>query len=324
MMKSFAAVAAGTLLFSIQPPADDLTRPVNLDEDPPLAMKKALNDWIDVDYSNVAIDSVLRDLSRRFGVRIEFEDATLVAAKIERDFPVTLKASRTKLPAVLEAILSPHGLTAFDDADGFQVVEKEWSRKPNVIRFHPIADLILLPNGSWIDPDGVQIIQIVQDTVNRDIWEANGGDATTQFYRTSISIIVNAPKDVHDKVHRMLGVLRKTRDRTRDLLARHDLPTLEQVLIDADRVAVPPLGLFQPPAYPPAASVIATVETVRQLNESLNDARSKLDRLTFEIEEMKKAAAVTKPPAESPPASPPNSSSKRKKTPGTSDGDPDL
>jgi hypothetical protein len=324
MMKSLAAVAAGALLFSIQPPADDLTRPIPLDDEPSPAMKKALNDWIDVDYSNVEIDAVFRDLSRRFGVPIEFDDATLVAAKIERDHPITFKATKTKLPTVLDAILSPHGLTAYDDADGFRVVERESQRRKNVIRFHPIADLILHSEGGWIDPGGVQIIQIIQDTVDRDVWEPNGGDATIQFYRTSISIIVNVPKDTQEKVHRLLGILRKTRDRSRELLARHDMPTLEQALLDADRVAVPPLGLFQPPAYPPAASVIATVDQVRQLNESLNDARSKLDRLTAEIEAMRKAAEVTKPPADSRQPLPPQSSSKRKKTPGTSDGDPDL
>jgi len=300
---------------------NDPTRPVCMDEDSTPAMKRALNDWIDVDFTNAPIDSVFRDLSRRFGVPIDFDDGTLVAAKIERDHPVTFKAARTKLAVVLEAIVSPHGLTAYDESDRFRIVEKEGHRRMNVVRFHPVADLILLPTGAWVDLGAEQVIQIIEDTVDRDVWEPNGGDATIQYYRTSISIIVNAPKVTHEKVHRLLGLLRKTRERTAQLLERHDLPSLEVALGEAGRVAVPPLGFFAPPSYPPAASVKAAMERFREMDASMQETSSKVYRLEMELEALKKASVP--PPTPSPKANPASEMPMKKKA-ATSSGDPDF
>ena len=304
---------------------DDVTAPIPPEDVPSPAMKKAMNAVIDVELVNLPLGEALLQLSRRHGVDISFYDG-YSAKEIEayRNRTVTFSAKRTNLFAALQSIARELDLAVVNDSRSFVIYERnDSSARPRFVKFHPVADLVVHHTGGWIDPYAETVIQLIQDTVDRDIWEPNGGDCTIQFYRTTITLVVHCPRDTHEKVNRLLDLLRKTRERTIQLLERHNLPALEDILVQQDRAVGSPLGFYSPPQYPSASEIHGALSRLSTVDSAQNNLSSKVSELEREIQSLK-TRLDPKPPQElkpipSKPGEPP--SPKKKKA--TTD-DPDF
>src|SRR5687768_2982197 len=210
---------------------DDPALPLSFEEERTDAMRKALKQTIDVAFKNEPLESAIAQIAKRAGVSIHLDPVSLANAMVDRTQPVTVALSRIHLTSALEAILDPLNLTLDVRPDHFVVIDKESTRRTNVVRFYPVADLVLNRSGGWLDPDGAAISQIIYDTIDRDVWEPNGGDATIAFYPSGIALVINAARETHWKVFEMFGMLRQIREQTARLLERHDLPALEDALV---------------------------------------------------------------------------------------------
>jgi len=284
----FVAVACCLSLVPEPPPDSDPTFPLSLDEEPSDAMRSALIKWIDVDFKRTPLEQAAAMLGRQAGVAITLDPTSLANAMVDRNQPVDLRADRVRLATALDLMLSPLNLVAQFRPDVVVVVDRESTKKTNTQRFYPVADLVLNATGGWVDSDGRKLSQILVDSVDRDVWEPNGGDATITFYLPALCLVITAPPDTQYKVRQLLGMLRRAKGQTAELLERNDLGKLEDVLANLDRVRISPLGLYQPPEYPPASKVNAVVESLPQTASVANEALNLAKRLEEELKQLKK------------------------------------
>jgi hypothetical protein len=213
----------------------DFTSPLSAEDVPSPAMNRALQTWIDVDFDNVPLREFAARLSAQVGVNIAIDVVGIEKAGGKRDQSVTARLQRVRLLSALEVALRPFNLAVDVRPDYLMIVDQKDVAKVNVQHAYPTADLMIDGTGRWLDPNGVSHVQLIQDLVDRDIWETNGGDATIQFHAPSISLAVNAPRETQRRVAAFLDLLRRTREQTIHLLRQRELAKLEQVLLDLDR-----------------------------------------------------------------------------------------
>jgi hypothetical protein len=283
---TFAAVAAGALVFSIQQSPDDLTRPVTTDPDQTPAMTKALASWIDVDFRQTPLDQAVESLSRQLGASIVLDEASLANAMVGRNQPITLTMRRVRLTSAFDAMLRPLNLEVDLRPDHLLVVDRESTRRTNVVRSYPVADLALDGNGRWVDPNATALIRLIQDMVDRDIWEPNGGDALANFHARTVAVVVNAPPDTHRKVADFLRLLRLTRERTEALLADRRVTTLERALVELDQASDAPLKLEMPAPYPPAENVLDGLDRVASAEMRLQESAVRIESLESRLKSL--------------------------------------
>lgn len=269
-------------------PADDATLPLDFEDQTP-ALRSALSKAIDVDFEKAPLQKAVAVLSQQAGVNIVLDLTSLASAKVAVDQPVSLQVKRVRLTTALELILDEFNLTAEVRSDVIVVVDRQSAKKLNVFRLYPVADLIVNPNGGWTDPEGRRLAQVVFDSVDRDLWEPNGGDCTISFVLQGLAFNINAPNETHRKVKSLLDAVRRMREQTARLLERSDLGALEQSLVETDKTSVSPIGFYQPLEYPPAAKVQGVVEILPAISQIASNALSLAQRLEGELNQLRKA-----------------------------------
>jgi hypothetical protein len=283
---AFLGLSIGLVLSPSQPP-DGPTEAIEFSEESP-AIRLAQSKLIDVDFEKTPLNQAMAFLARQTGINIILDARSLANAMVDKDQPVSLHLKRVRLTTAFELLLDDLHLMADFGPDVVMIVDRESTRRFNALKIHPIADLILNPNGGWIDPDGRRLAQVIQDAVDRDVWEPNGGDATISFVIQGIAFHINAPKDTHLKVKHVLDTVRRSRDQTARLLQRADIGALEQSLVESDRNSVSPIGMFAPEEYPPAAQIHSLIARCVQLSETAGSAYSLAQRHDGELAKLRK------------------------------------
>lgn len=251
----FRSAAAGLLgvavAFSIGLPAGDsddeevLLRPLSGEPEPTSAMRAALASWIDVRFQTTSFESAVASISKQVGVSIVIDPALVGRDAVKLEHPVSFELQRVKLLSALEVLGRRFDLVADVRPDFIMLVERGEDKR-NVCKAYPVPDLLLDRNGKWIDYASSWLIALLQDCVERDVWEPNGGDATIMFYPSSMTLMVNAPRPVHQKVAEAFGLLRRGRDQTRRWIALRQTVPLEQVLSELERAYADPPAVVPP------------------------------------------------------------------------------
>jgi len=283
---AFLGLSVGFVSSPGQPPTDP-TEPIEFGQESP-AIRLAQSKVIDVDFEKTPLDQAMSVLSREAGISIILDASSLANAMVDKNQPVSLHAKRILLTSAFELLLDDLHLEADFRPDVVVIIDRESAKRSNVVKIHPIADLVVNPNGGWIDPDGRRLAQVIQDTVDRDVWEPNGGDATISFVIQGISFHIQAPKDTHGKVKHVLDMVRRSREQTARLLQRADIGALEQLLVEKDRNSPTPIGMFAPEEYPPAAQIHGLIGKATQSLETARDAYSVAQRLDGELKQLRK------------------------------------
>jgi hypothetical protein len=252
MFRSAVAVLFGVAVaFSVGFPAGDsddeeaLFRPLSADPEPTPAMQTALASWIDVRFQATPFEAAVASLSKQVGVSIVVDPLLVGKNSVKLDHPVSFELQRVRLLSALEVLGRRFDLIADVRPDFIMLVERG-EDKTNVRRAYPAPDLLLDRNGKWIDYASSWLIALLQDCVERDVWEPNGGDATIMFHPSSMTLMVNAPRPVQQKVAEAFGLLRRGRDQTRRWIALRQTAPLEQVLSELERAYADPPAVVPP------------------------------------------------------------------------------
>src|SRR5262249_46389575 len=110
--------------------------------DKEVAMLKALNSTLSVDFNNTRLRDVIEYLNEKTGQSIYADDASLKDANVEYDDPVTFRAKKITLRTVLRKILADKGLSYILTDGNIQIVTIQKARETMVVRAYPINDLV--------------------------------------------------------------------------------------------------------------------------------------------------------------------------------------
>jgi hypothetical protein len=191
-----------------------------------------------VDFQRVALSDVFDFLRDSTGVNLYVNWPALEAAGVDPSAPVSLKLSGVKVSVMLNLTLKQVGNDQLDwyIADNvLYVTTKELADRQQVTVVYPIQDLIVdVPDfkapdfnldsgngggrgggggsgpisgngGGQSDPPRLskderaqQIITLIQNVIEPDVWDVNGGFAKIGYFNGNL--IITAPRKVHERI----------------------------------------------------------------------------------------------------------------------------
>lgn len=171
-----------------------------------VALLKALNATMSVDFKSAPFKDVLEYLQQKTGLAIIVDENSLKEAMVEYNDPVTFKVNKVTVRTVLKKILADRGLGYILKEGNVQVVSSLRARETMVIRSYPIDDLIGGLNTNLYGPfvnranmlSNVQgLIQTIQHAIDPGLWNVNGGPGSITFNEASRALIIRAPAEMH-------------------------------------------------------------------------------------------------------------------------------
>jgi hypothetical protein len=212
------------------PPKGDVEFPKNWDElskrrlkssGPKLTAKEkailqALGAPISVDFKDSRFEDVIEYLQTVMGQPIIVDKASLDAAGVTYDSPVSLRIKGVSARTVLRTILSNLQLYYNVKDEVIMVTTADKARSMLVARAYPVGDLVsggLLPlqlGGGGLDQvammqNAKMIIDMITSSVDPPSWQVNGGLGTISFNLPTMSLVVKNSAEVHSMLSGLGG-----------------------------------------------------------------------------------------------------------------------
>lgn len=189
----------------------------------------------EVNFSSVALADVIEFIRDTSGANLHVNWRALEEVGVGKDTPVSIRLRGASIRKVLNLALTDAAggadMLAFYPADDvIEVTTREIADSELITRVYPVEDLLvevpdfdnapdfnlqaasgtgggggqLFSGGGGQETDrgttrterAEQLISLIIDTIQPDIWAANGGTATIRFFNGSL--IVRAPRSVHE------------------------------------------------------------------------------------------------------------------------------
>jgi hypothetical protein len=182
------------------------------------AILRILNSTISVDFKDNKLEDIISYLQDKTGQTIFLDKDALKDAMVEYETPITLKANKVSVRALLRKILNDLNLTYIIKDEIIQVTSYEKARKSMVVRAYPVADLVTsnvdsrLPPGAQrllILQNAAQLIDVIKTTVATDSWanpdaENGGGGGTISFNLATMSLVIKQSAELHSVMRQSL------------------------------------------------------------------------------------------------------------------------
>ena len=203
--------------------------------------RQALNIVLpDLNFAGVAFGDAIDFLRDVSGANVHVNWQALEAVGVGRDTTINLRLRNVSLRKVLELVLREAGsgdmLTFYVDDGVIEITTKEIANEQMFTRVYPVEDLLMeVPD--FVGPDfsiqgstaggqgggsilggnlgeesegeattraerAEQLITIIQDVIEPDVWDVNGGRAAIRYLNGSL--IVTAPRSVHEALGRQV------------------------------------------------------------------------------------------------------------------------
>lgn len=182
------------------------------------AIVKALGTVIPVvNYDNARFEDVIQDVSTKMGQPIVIDRNALNDAQINSDTPISLKIRGVTSRTLLRKILGDYGLAYVVKGEVIQVLSAEKAKELMVTRTYYLGDL--LAGGTFAQAgilfnqgldqiqamqNVVNIIGLIQSSVDPSSWQANGGQGTITFAGGQMGLIIRQSAEVHGMLGGML------------------------------------------------------------------------------------------------------------------------
>jgi hypothetical protein len=162
------------------------------------------------DFSETPLSQVLMFLRTQHNIHIFLDDAGLANAMVDRDQAVTLQMKDVRLALILDLILEPLNLDyAVRENVVLFISSRERIaalRETSVMR---IGDII--PEGAAGSESAERIVATITEQIDRDLWNANGGQSNIEFIPDARSLVVTTTCRTHRKIAKLLEELRSAK-----------------------------------------------------------------------------------------------------------------
>jgi hypothetical protein len=283
----------------------ELLKPIETVERASSAALDALERPASLQFERTPFVKVVDHLRNLVGGGLLLDQECLAKVQLAPDAPITFKMHGLRLRTAMDALLEPRSLTYMLRDEMVIITDKESERKNTLVRLYPVADLVLYPAHPEFVMSGV-LMNLIINTVDGEVWEANGGHSTVKFYPGSLTLAIKCPDSTHRSVQTLLSGLRGSRARTEAILKAAGLPESKEVFRRApspDRQAG--LGPFPWDAAPFQGSGLAGTQPtdVRTSARRMAEMAMKV-ALDIEAEEAKKEKERETKPTTPPSAAP--------------------
>ncbi|MCS7044935.1 MAG: hypothetical protein NZO58_01130, partial [Gemmataceae bacterium] len=117
-----------------------------------IAMLRALNSTLSVNFDKLPFSEVINQLQNKAGISIVMDEASVREVNLDYSDPVTLNVNKATLRIILQKVLKDRGLTYVLKDGLVQVVTLEKARQMMVVRAYPVQDLVAPDNPLFWGP----------------------------------------------------------------------------------------------------------------------------------------------------------------------------
>ena len=174
-----------------------------------VAMLKALNSVMSVNFDKAKLSQVIEDLQNKAGLTILIDEGSLKEANPPVDLyeeAVTFKVNKVTVRTILRKVLADRGL-GYVLKDGMvQVMTQQKAREMMVVRAYPVGDLVAADNPLFWGPvfsraimlqNAQKIIDQITASVEPSQWNNHGGPGSITFNEATMSLIIRASAEMH-------------------------------------------------------------------------------------------------------------------------------
>jgi hypothetical protein len=172
-----------------------------------VALLKALNSTLSVDFDKKRLSLVIELLQDKAGLTILVDESSLKDANVDLyEDTVTFKVNKVTVRTILKKILADRGLTYVIREGMVSVVTQQKAREMMVVRAYPINDLVAtndpifwgpIFNRAFMLQNAQMIINMIQSSVEPSQWNVNGGPASITFHEPTMSLVIRASAEMH-------------------------------------------------------------------------------------------------------------------------------
>jgi hypothetical protein len=106
-------------------------------------IERALRQPTFMDFSETPLSQAIQFLGTQHNINIYLDETALANAMVDRDQAVTLQLTGISLRSGLRLLLDPLNLTYNIENEVLKITDKESTKKTNVVRVYPVADLVI-------------------------------------------------------------------------------------------------------------------------------------------------------------------------------------
>jgi hypothetical protein len=161
------------------------------------AILRALDSPITVHFEASPLGAVLEYLRTLTGQPILVDPPALEAAGVTYDTKITMHLKDVSLRFVLRKILGDHGLAYIVKDEMIQVITAQQARDTMVTRVHYIGELITAADEVLATLQALQLINLIQTTIEPSSWKVNGGPGTIIYHHPTRSLIIKQSAEFH-------------------------------------------------------------------------------------------------------------------------------
>jgi hypothetical protein len=173
-----------------------------------VALLKALNSTISVDFNGDKLKDVLQFIQDKTGINIFIDEASMKDAGADYSSEVKFKANKVTVRTVLKKVFADLGLTYVIKEANIQVITPDRTKDYLVTRVYPVQDLIAPFSNLKYDPYAQKAImaqqaqglmQMIVNTVEPASWQGIGerGYGTIMYDPARMAIIVRHTAEMH-------------------------------------------------------------------------------------------------------------------------------
>lgn len=169
------------------------------------AILEALNSPVSIVTKGGRFEDVIKELERISGQPILLDQPSLDEAQVTYETPVNVQLRNVTFRTALRKVLADLGLTYVVKDQAIQVMTPVRAKELMSVRAYYIGDL-LFTAGITLPPAlsqlqmaqaVVQLIDLIQRTVDPPSWQVNGGLGTITFHAPTMSLVIKQSAEMH-------------------------------------------------------------------------------------------------------------------------------
>lgn len=182
---------------------------------------RALLTPITAQWFENSLDRSLADLRRRLGIDVKLDVPALEAINITGESLVKINVQGVTARSALDSLVHSVDptLTWTIQDESLWITTQEAAQNRMQTRVYPVGDLVVLHEGDY--PDFEPLIDLIQKVIQPSTWDSEGGPGAIQEFIASTSLVCTQTREVHEKMERLLDVLRQVHDPGRAILAAY-------------------------------------------------------------------------------------------------------
>jgi hypothetical protein len=168
-----------------------------------------LQKLVDCDFQEATLADVADFIQRQTAVPLHFDERSLEEAGVEKDTPVSFRASQIPARIALTLVLSRLDLTLLAKSNVILITTVEKASSVMETRVYPVADLISVQQGGDESLDFNILIDLITTIVSPETWDEVGGPGAIQEFSSKSALVISQTEDVHEAVAGLIEVLRR-------------------------------------------------------------------------------------------------------------------